>query len=698
MLEFISVGNIASNIGVLSRTRLASGCGKSTVLSGVALAFMVFASSAALADCTAPVTDTANGAPVGNAPQFFSYGGLVGGALSATINSVNTAFLTQSTAFVGAPPNPAPDQTGGGVWTRGVGGEVNVKSTSSGPAVITAAGAVPGSTVTAATGPVNCSSTFHQDFGGVQVGTDIARLNVSGWNLHLGATAGSLDSRGSLNGGGFNSDIKVPFIGTYAAVTNGGFFADALVRGDFYQADFDSPTNNIFHQDLNARGLAVSGSAGYRFNLPDSPWWVEPSGGLIWSRVSVDPFNTEGAPLSLGSGPIQGTLKLDDIVSTTGRLGLRVGENFVSGSVLWQPFVSASVWTDFGANSTGNYASCGSLAVFGNSCAFYTGASTGFITQNAIGSLRFTNSGIGTYGQYSLGISGQIVDTGWLGFARVDFRDGERLEGWDATGGVRYQFAPDRPLAVKMPIYKASPGAVPYDWTGVYVGGVVGADTGWSRENFDGVYNPSSFFPGGGVGDAGPRVGGLLGGVELGYNYQVGKWVFGIEADATDSNTKGSTACTDLSTPGNEVLALPGHPLWNTTCGAQASWIGTVTGRLGVEWWDRTLLYLKGGAAFTHETFSADCNLGPLNGTDPARDCFNPAGALLNNLSVPVNAVGGTVGLGTEFALTRNWSAKAEWDYINFGSRSVIAADGTQISTGMTLNEVKIGANYHFTP
>jgi hypothetical protein len=110
-----------------------------------------------------------------------------------------------------------------------------------------------------------------------------------------------------------------------------------------------------------------------------------------------------------------------------------------------------------------------------------------------------------------------------LGFVRVDFRDGERLEGWDGTAGIRYQFTPDLPVAGKMPIYKATP-AVPYNYncTGIYVGGVLGADAGWSRENFGDVYNPFFFFPGGGVGDAGPRVAGLLGGAEVGYNYQIG--------------------------------------------------------------------------------------------------------------------------------------------------------------------------------
>jgi len=57
----------------------------------------------------------------------FSAGGAVSSLVSA-INTTNTAFLTQGTAFVSAPPNPVPNQEGGGVWTRAVGGDVTTKN------------------------------------------------------------------------------------------------------------------------------------------------------------------------------------------------------------------------------------------------------------------------------------------------------------------------------------------------------------------------------------------------------------------------------------------------------------------------------------------------------------------------------------------------------------------------------------------
>ena len=64
-------------------------------------------------------------------------------AISAAIGNVSTAFLTQQgSAFVSAPADPAPDQPGGGVWARGVGGQANISSTSNSVGVSTQGGAI----------------------------------------------------------------------------------------------------------------------------------------------------------------------------------------------------------------------------------------------------------------------------------------------------------------------------------------------------------------------------------------------------------------------------------------------------------------------------------------------------------------------------------------------------------------------------
>src|SRR5262245_55066049 len=113
--------------------------GKPGILAGLTLAFAVSASPAAFANCNG------TGALVG-LTQFlpFAGGGAVN-ALASAINAANTSFLTQSTAFVSAPPNPRPNQEGAGVWVRGIGGENTIKSTSTTTNVVIGGAAQPGS-------------------------------------------------------------------------------------------------------------------------------------------------------------------------------------------------------------------------------------------------------------------------------------------------------------------------------------------------------------------------------------------------------------------------------------------------------------------------------------------------------------------------------------------------------------------------
>ena len=79
-----------------------------------------------------------------------------------------------------------------------------------------------------------------------------------------------------------------------------------------------------------------------------------------------------------------------------------------------------------------------------------------------------------------------------------------------------------------------------------------------------------------------------LAGGQVGFNYQVGRWVWGIEAEFSGTEIKGSNL--DAAFPTQEFL----H--------SRTDFIGTVAPRVGVAW-DRTLLYVKGGAAWTHDKY-----------------------------------------------------------------------------------------------
>ena len=153
---------------------------KNGLLGAVAVAVALSASSAAMAQC-AGTGDVAALTPF----LPFSSGSAVNSLVSA-INTANTVFLTQSTAFIGAPGNPRPNQDGGGVWVRGIGGDIDTKSTTStGNVTISGAPVV---------GTVSCSSETNLKFAGAQAGTDMARLNWNGWNVHIGSTVGYLSA------------------------------------------------------------------------------------------------------------------------------------------------------------------------------------------------------------------------------------------------------------------------------------------------------------------------------------------------------------------------------------------------------------------------------------------------------------------------------------------------------------------------
>jgi opacity protein-like surface antigen len=658
-----------------ARTQQTSGRLRTGLLVGIAAAVSLFAAPGAQAqNCVlGQANNVLNLGAIGSSPASVS------SAIASTIATASTAFLLQSTAFVGAPGNPAPDQQGGGVWVRAVGGTVDVKSNTS--SVVSQAPVPAG-----ATSSVTCSQTVRENFAGVQLGADIARLNVNGWNLHFGTTVGYLESRGGIRsgaffdptfaggGGPFNNTTQVPFAGVYAAATHGGFFVDGLLRAEYYQTALNAPGINIFGQNIDAHGYSFSASTGYNWRPSnDSNFFVEPSAGIIISRTKVDPFNylTSADPFIFN-----GTLQVNDIKSDIGRLGLRFGTTVESGNLIWQPFAAVSVWHEFGPNITSNYATCQFCAVFNQQS---------FVTVSAASS----TSTFGTFGQVSLGVSAQVARTGWLGFARVDYRDGSNLQGISGTGGIRYQFTPDVIVAPKMPVkapaYKA-PILEAVNWTGFYIGGFGSADLGTADWN---TVTTS----------ATPHIGGYNLGGNVGYNWQNGRMVFGLEGALETTNLNGGTACGPLAvTPGprNTVAAI--GPMFQMTCNAWAHWIAEATARVGVTW-DRALLYVRGGGAWTNEQFSASCNFGLMAGNPLAgglANCTNPLGALSNGFTASTGRAGWLVGWGTEFAFDRHWSAKAETSYLNFGDKNVIATDGSLLNVGMHIWETKIGVNYRF--
>lgn len=580
------------------------------------------------------------------------------GVLTSTINTINTAFLTQTTAFVSAPGNPQPDQQGGGAWGRTIAGTVDTD--------IKGVGVADGSKLAVpvtVTGTENCHLKTRQDYWGVQVGHDISILNggATGANWHWGVTAGYLEARtkditpagsyvnpffGTLStpAGDLKETTEVPFVGLYTAFTKGGFFLDGQARWDFYQNNLKDRNNGLLGQELDARGTALTANVGYNQALGGG-WFVEPSAGVVWSRVQVDPLNVSGllqtaAPFAAYA---RGTVVVDDIESVLGRATLRVGTNFASGGMAWQPFFTASVFHEF----AGDVSATSTISGTGN--ANIDGAAA-HISQTG---------GVGTYGQFALGTAAAIVNTGWLGYARVDYRVGENIEGWSVNAGLRYQFTPEQRGGIKDgPL----PAVYSYNWTGPYIGASVGA-LAWGHESWRYLSNNASVD---GLGFAGALVGG-----QVGYNVQFGKTVFGIEGDYGWTNAHGGKSCPNA---------------FFFTCEAEMDRIGSVTGRVGYAV-GRALFYGKGGVAFGDVTLQTKQNAGVAT---PASN-------------TPVNgssetAVGWTAGGGMEFALTNNVSAKAEYMYFDLGKDTYTVDNNLRVDGDTRGSTVRIGINLHFNP
>jgi outer membrane immunogenic protein len=197
--------------------------------------------------------------------------------------------------------------------------------------------------------------------------------------------------------------------------------------------------------------------------------------------------------------------------------------------------------------------------------------------------------------------------------------------------------AADLPRSYKAPAYVAPAYA---NWTGFYVG--LNAGYGFGKSDWD--------FPA-----VSPSPKGFVGGVTLGYNFQTGLWLWGIEGDLDYSGMKGSTDCARGS------------------CETKTSWLGTARGRFGYAGWNTWLPYLTGGAAF-----------GDVKASSPVGEA--------NKVKV-----GWTAGAGVEYAMWSNWSVKAEYLYVDLGKFDCgITCGAASDNVSFKANVVRAGVNYRF--
>jgi outer membrane immunogenic protein len=235
--------------------------------------------------------------------------------------------------------------------------------------------------------------------------------------------------------------------------------------------------------------------------------------------------------------------------------------------------------------------------------------------------------------------------------------------------------------AADMAVRKAPPPPPPppiFSWTGFYIGAHVGA--GWSTvesDLTDITVNGVSLFgliPGPTVIPVSSHnLNGFLGGLQAGFNWQAGPIVFGAEVQASFTDIEGSTPCLLLF-----------------SCRSETDWLVTLAGRLGLAV-DRALIYVKGGVAWAESEHSAALQI---------------AGVRIDAGPVDVDRFGFVLGMGVEYAFLPNWSAKIEYNYIDFDDETVAFPITTNLGTRATIDAIadvrqslhliKVGVNYRF--
>jgi outer membrane immunogenic protein len=234
-----------------------------------------------------------------------------------------------------------------------------------------------------------------------------------------------------------------------------------------------------------------------------------------------------------------------------------------------------------------------------------------------------------------------------------------------------------------------------FTWSGFYVGANVGGSWGRMSTDFSLAGVP--------IGSTSQNMNGWLGGIQTGYNWQRGAWVFGLEADiqATSQKATSSAAgatpgtpaipCIEFDPPapacipGTGISAVPGVP-GSVSYEQKLPWFATFRGRLGVTVAPTWLLYATGGLAVGEIKTNASFTI--------------PTAAIATGFSD--TKAGWTVGAGVEWGFSPNWSAKVEYLYIDFGhinnSFSSLApfTGNFTANSHVTDNIVRVGVNYRF--
>lgn len=223
--------------------------------------------------------------------------------------------------------------------------------------------------------------------------------------------------------------------------------------------------------------------------------------------------------------------------------------------------------------------------------------------------------------------------------------------------GIAPAIAADMP--VKAPI---RPPAPVLSWTGCFIGANVGG--GWASKNYN---DPLAAPPDNILGSH--TASGVIGGGQVGCDYQVGSWVFGAEVAGEAANLR----ATHLALGDFYSTSVP--------------WLATATVRVGYTVLPNLLIFGRGGAAWVRDRETkVDLVTGLLEGT------------------AEVTRSGWLLGVGGEYLFAPNWSVFADYNYMDFGTRRTIYVTPDvppaffPLDIRQTVQTVRVGVNFRFGP
>ena len=521
----------------------------------------------------------------------------------------------------------------------------------------------------------------------------VLRLWVGGWlmrrlSILVIATAFTVAyAQIASSTGSFAADVAAPVLkappplplppswaGFYLGLTGGyGWKQDEFSA----VTEFGTGTAPLIIDGVHSKGGVFGGYAGYNWQF-----------GRFVPGIEIDFTATDisGTSVAAGSVSVPGTtgtvsISMGERVKYLGSARARLGWTpldplllYGTAGLAWERVDQNPTTTVIASSQGQNFTETISQQTAADKFGWVAGVGAEVMlgSPNWIARVEYLHYGMGMLQETS--ISSQSGNTQTAGSQNINV----------VRGGLAYKFGGEPVWTVANA--KALAGA-PLSWQGFYIGGHGGY--GWGDNPFSlSISSPAATPPTGAL--SGTTMRGWLAGAQIGYNWQYGRFVTGLEFDLSAADIKGSspTASIPSTVPGTAESSSLGH---------HVKYLGTLRGRLGWLPLDNVLLYGTAGLAWERLE---------RNSTDTSVDA---ASTNVFHSVDPSDHFGWVAGVGGEVMLgSSNWIGRLEYLHYDFGrvldtgvfslTQPGLTASSVETAGRQTINVLRAGVSYKFGP